>query len=59
MRSGLFPRWFGIVSYVMAAALLLMATTWRPMALVIPAWVVGASMLVLAMRRNLEVPTES
>ena len=59
MRSGLFPRWFGIVSYVMAAALLLVATTWRPMALVIPAWVVGVSMLVLAMRRNLEVPTES
>lgn len=59
MRAELFPRWFGIASYVMAAAALLISTTWKPIVLVIPAWVVGTSLLVLSLRRNRELPIEA
>lgn len=52
MRSGLFPRWFGFVSYAMAAALLLVATQVRVVMLVLPLWVLVSSLLVMAPRRN-------
>jgi hypothetical protein len=49
-RAGLFPTWFAVVGWVMAAALLVVASTWRPVVLVIPAWVLGASIAVLSSR---------
>lgn len=47
LRSGVFPRWFAVISYVAALALMLVATTWRPVVLAIPIWVAAASAMVL------------
>lgn len=52
VRSGLFPRWFGAASFVIAATLLLAGTTWRPIVFAVPAWVLASSCLVLARRRD-------
>ena len=59
MRAGLFPRWFCYSGLAMALALLFVATTWRPVVLVIPAWVLAASVVVIAQRRNRSEPIEA
>ena len=43
----------------MAAAALFISTTWKPIVLVIPVWVVGTSVFVLSLRRNRAQPTEA
>jgi hypothetical protein len=53
LRAGLFPRWFVIVSYVMSLALLLVASSVRPVVLVVPLWVTAVSLVILSRRRNL------
>jgi hypothetical protein len=50
IRSGLFPRWFGLLSFAVAAMLLLVGTTWRPVVFVVPAWVLASSCLVRSKR---------
>ncbi len=57
-RAGLFPGWFAVVSLALAVALLFVATTWQPAVLIIPAWVVVTTVVVLAQRRNRQQPTE-
>lgn len=57
VRSGLFPRWYGIVSMVGAVMLLFSYTIWPAVALLMPAWVVASSGLVLAQRATRHVPT--
>lgn len=59
MRAGLFPRWFCYTGFAMALALLVVATTWRPVVLVIPAWVLAASFVVIAQRLNRSEPIEA
>jgi hypothetical protein len=49
-RAGLFPTWFSVLGWVMATALLVVSSTWRPVVLVIPAWVLGASVALLSSR---------
>lgn len=52
LRCGLFPRWFGVVSYTTAVALMVVATTWHLVMLTIPLWVAASSWMVLAERRR-------
>lgn len=59
MRSGLFPRWYGILSMASAILLLFSYTAWPATALLMPLWVVTSSGLVLAQRTTREVPTGS
>lgn len=59
MRSGLFPRWYGIVSLIGATLLLFSYTAWPAIALVMPIWVLGSSGLVLVRRVTRHVPTGS
>jgi hypothetical protein len=56
MRSGLFPRWYGILSMVSAVLLLFSYTAWPATALLMPIWVVASSALVLAQRITRDVP---
>ena len=42
--------WWDGCPWVDNAALLVVAATWRPVVLVIPAWVLGASIAVLSSR---------
>jgi len=57
LRAGLFPKWFGIGGVLTALALLLVATAWRPVVLVIPVWVLVASVLILMARPNRQEAT--
>ena len=52
LRSGLFPRWFAIASFVMAAVMLLVSSAWLPIVLVFPVWVTGTSIIVLRRRQK-------
>jgi hypothetical protein len=56
MRSGLFPRWYGIVSMASAVLLLFSYTTLPVTALLMPIWVVASSALVLVQRVTRDVP---
>lgn len=51
MRSGLFPRWYAIASLVIALSLLLASTRVTGIALLVPLWVAGSSVLILVRRR--------
>ena len=51
MRSGLFPRWYGIVSLVLALTLLLASTRVTQVVLLMPLWVAGSSVLILVRRQ--------
>jgi cytochrome bd-type quinol oxidase subunit 2 len=55
-RAGLFPRWYGIVSLLIVLALLFTFNAWRPVALLVPAWVFGTSIFVLIRRHVVDVP---
>jgi hypothetical protein len=56
MRSGLFPRWFGIASIVSAVALLFSYSALPAVTLLMPLWVMAASGLVLARRSTRDLP---
>ncbi|MDH4280565.1 MAG: hypothetical protein OEZ14_02585 [Acidimicrobiia bacterium] len=58
-RAGLFPGWFSVASLVLAIALLFVATSWQPVVLIIPIWVVVTSFVVLSHRRNQPSPVEA
>jgi hypothetical protein len=51
MRSGLFPRSYGVLSLITAVALLLVYEAVPGIALAFPAWVAGSSVLILVRRR--------
>ena len=53
VRSGLFPRAFGAVSFVVAAALLFVSGPVPVVSLLFPAWVAGSAVLILVNRRFL------
>jgi hypothetical protein len=53
MRSGLIPRWFAIVSYVLVLVLLLTVARARVVTLLFPLWVMVMSVVVLRRRRSL------
>lgn len=57
MRSGLFPRWFGIASMVSAVALLFSYSALPAVTLLMPIWVVASSGLVLTRRSTRDLPT--
>jgi hypothetical protein len=59
MKSGLFPRWFGVVSLLVAATLLFTFAAWPPIVLLMPAWVVATSLFVLSARQSQEVPHQA
>jgi hypothetical protein len=51
MRSGIFPRAYGVLSMITAVALLLVYEAVPGVALTFPAWVAGSSVLILVRRR--------
>jgi hypothetical protein len=51
IRSGLFPRSYGVLSLVTALALLLVYEAVPGIGLAFPAWVAGTSVLILVRRR--------
>ncbi len=53
LRSGLFPRWFGVLSYVLALALVLTVARIRAVSLVFPLWIGVVSILILVRRQRL------
>ena len=53
VRSGLFPRAFGVVSFLVAAALLFVYEAVPVVSLLFPAWVAGSAVLILVRRRSL------
>jgi hypothetical protein len=55
VRSGLFPRSYGVLSMVTALALLLVYAALPGVALLFPAWVAGSSVLILLRRRAIDV----
>jgi hypothetical protein len=55
VRSGLFPRSYGVLSLLTALALLLVYEALPWVALIFPAWVAGSSVLILVRRRAVDV----
>jgi hypothetical protein len=55
VRSGLFPRSYGVLSLVTALTLLLVYEAQPWVALLFPAWVAGSSVLILLRRRAVDV----
>jgi hypothetical protein len=55
VRSGLFPRSYGVLSMVSALALLLVYGAVAGVVLLFPAWVAGSSILILVRRRAIDV----
>jgi len=55
VRSGLFPRSYGVLSLVAALALLLVYGAVAGVILLFPAWVAGSSVLILIRRRAIDV----
>ena len=55
VRSGLFPRSYGVLSLVAALALLLVYGAVAGVILLFPAWVAGSSALILVRRRAIDV----
>lgn len=58
-RAGLFPLWFTVVGFATAAGLLLASTTWRPVVLTIPAWVLATTWVVTTERGNRPSPVSA
>lgn len=48
----MFPRWFGRVGYLVAAALFLVVAFWDWVILVLPAWVALLSLYILRRERS-------
>ena len=55
VRSGLFPRSYGVLSLLTALALLLVYEALPVVTLLFPAWVAGSSVLILLRRRALVI----
>jgi hypothetical protein len=53
LRAGLFPRWFALVSYVLALVLVVSVATVRVVSLVFPLWIGVVSVLILVRRQRL------
>ena len=47
LRTGVMPRWLAVVTYVVAAVLLVVTSLSLWVTLVFPAWVLGVSVLIL------------
>ena len=47
MRTGILPRWVGMLGYVCAAVLLLTITNWPWIALLFPMWMLVVSLSIL------------
>lgn len=47
LRTGVLPRWLAIVTYVVAAVLLVVTTASLWVTLIFPAWVLGVSIFIL------------
>jgi hypothetical protein len=58
-RSGLFPTWYTVYSYLTALVLLVVFDLWPPIQLLMPFWVLTTSVVVLKERRLLDLPTGS
>jgi hypothetical protein len=52
LKSRVFPRWFGRVGYLVAAALFLVVAFWDWVILVLPAWVALLSLYILRRERS-------
>lgn len=50
MRSGLFPRWYGVLSVIVAVLLMLTYTSGALAAMILPIWVVATSAMVMVQR---------
>ncbi len=57
VRTGLFPRWYGITSLIGAAVLLFSYTVWPAAVLMVPVWVLASSGFVLARRSTRDMPS--
>jgi hypothetical protein len=59
VRSGLFPKAYGIVSFLVVVALLFVYGTVSAVSLLFPAWVAGSAVLILVKRRSLATPDQA
>lgn len=57
LRSGLIPRWFAVVSYVLVVVLLFTIARARALSLLFPIWVMVMSLIVLKRRVSAEAST--
>jgi len=53
LRAGLFPRWFGMLSYLLALTLVLTVAEIRAVSLVFPLWIGVVSIWILLRRERL------
>ncbi len=51
LRSQTFPRWFGIIGYVIGLILMVFVTLWDWSILVLPAWVLFVSLFIMRRER--------
>jgi hypothetical protein len=56
VRSGLFPRLYGVVSLIVTLTLLFVYDALPEVTLLVPAWVAASSVLILVRRRTHELP---
>ena len=52
LRAGLFPRWFGMLSYLLAVTLVLTVADVRAVSLIFPLWIGASSILMLLGRER-------
>ena len=52
LKTGVFPRWFSVISYVLGAVLLIAVTFLDWAILVLPAWVLVVSVFILLRERS-------
>jgi hypothetical protein len=53
LRAGMFPRWFALLSYVLALTLVVTVAEVRAVSLIFPMWIGVASVLILLRRERL------
>lgn len=53
LRAGLFPRWFAMLSYLLAVTLVLTVAEVRAVSLIFPLWIGVSSVLILLRRERL------
>ena len=56
LKTGVFPRWFSGISYLLGAVLLIAVTFWDWAILVLPAWVAVVSLFILVRERRRRRP---
>ena len=52
LKTGVFPRWFSAISYLLGAVLLIAVMFWDWAILVLPAWVLVVSLFILLRERS-------